>query len=164
MVDGNGLRAAARFQCREEQMRTSTHPRVLVTGAGGFIGHHLVTSLKQWGYWVRGADTSLPEYTGGMGFTSANQATILRNNALINIHTLEAARVNGVSRYLFSSSACIYPNHLQGVRGRNSDNRRLRLVLGWEPSVPLRQGLEPTYRWIEKQVTSRRPPWAAAGR
>ena len=52
----------------------------------------------------------------------------------------------------------------QGVRGRNSDNRRLREVLGWEPSVTLRQGLEPTYRWIEKQVMSRRSPWAAAGR
>jgi GDP-D-mannose 3',5'-epimerase len=48
-----------------------------------------------------------------MGFISANHATILRNDALINIHTLEAARVNGASRYLFSSSACIYPDHLQ---------------------------------------------------
>jgi GDP-D-mannose 3', 5'-epimerase len=331
-------------------MGTSTHPRVLVTGAGGFVGHHLVTALKQRGYWVRGVDTTLPEYTvgdadefelrdlrrfdecllatrgidhvyalaadmGGMGFISANHATILRNNALINIHTLEAARVNGASRYPFSSSACVYPEHLQteanvaplkegdaypaspqdaygwekagrralvlvlhrrvrardadccfhniygpygtydggrekvpaalcrkvaavepggeidvwgdgeqtrsfcyvddcvegiyrlmesdyreplnlgseemvtvnelarmivdvsgkdgitlrhvegpqGVRGRNSDNRRLREVLGWEPSVTLRQGLEPTYRWIEKQVGSRRPPWVATG-
>jgi GDP-D-mannose 3',5'-epimerase len=40
-------------------------------------------------------------------------ATILRNNALINIHTIEAARLQGVSRYLYSSSACIYPEHLQ---------------------------------------------------
>jgi GDP-D-mannose 3',5'-epimerase len=31
----------------------------------------------------------------------------------------------------------------QGVRGRSSDNRRLREVLGWEPSVPLRQGSSP---------------------
>jgi nucleoside-diphosphate-sugar epimerase len=46
-------------------MRTATHPRVLVTGAGGFIGHHLVTALKQQGYWVRGVDTSLPDYTVG---------------------------------------------------------------------------------------------------
>jgi len=323
-------------------MRTAIRPRILVTGAGGFIGHHLVTSLKQRGYWVRGVDQHLPEYTpldadefelrdlrrfdecllatrsidhvyalaadmGGMGFISANHATILRNNALINIHTLEAARMNGASRYLFSSSACIYPEHLQaeadliplreedaypanpqdaygweklvaerlclaymgefglemrvvrfhniygpygtydggrekvpaalcrkvaavepggeieiwgdgeqtrsfcyvddcvegiyrlmesdyreplnlgsedmvtvnelartiidlsgkdgitmrhvdgpqGVRGRNSDNRRLREVLGWEPKVTLNQGLEPTYWWIEKQVISR---------
>ena len=313
--------------------------RVLVTGAGGFIGHHLVTSLKQLGYWVRGVDVKLPEFTdvdadefeildlriwdnclkatsgmdhvyalaadmGGMGFISKNHATILRNNSLINLHTLEAARVNGVSRYLYTSSACIYPEYRQmeteikplkeedaypaqpqdaygweklmseklceyyqdeyafdtrvvrfhnvygpygsydggrekapaaicrkvaradngsqieiwgdgeqtrsfcfiddcvegiyrlmqsdhtepinlgrdrmvsinklaqmiieisgktdlalrhvegpqGVRGRNSDNTRLREVLGWEPSTRLEQGLVPTYRWIDKMV------------
>ena len=313
--------------------------RVLVTGAGGFIGHHLVTTLKENGYWVRGVDIKKPEYTdmdadefelldlrrwencleatkdvdhvyalaadmGGMGFISANHATILYNNALINLHTLEAARENGVNRYLYTSSACIYPEHLQtdadvtplkeadaypaapqdaygweklvseiaahyyhqeydldvrvvrfhniygpygtwtggrekapaalcrkvaevedggsieiwgdgeqtrsfcsiddtvqgifrlmmsdfteplnlgrdrmvtinelaeiiieisgkknislkhvegpqGVRGRNSDNTKLREVLGWEPSIPLEVGLVPTYRWIEEQV------------
>ena len=40
----------------------------------------------------------------------------------------------------------------QGVRGRNSDNSRLRQVLGWEPGISLEEGLVPTYRWIEKQV------------
>ena len=40
----------------------------------------------------------------------------------------------------------------QGVRGRNSDNSRLRDVLGWEPSVSLEEGLALTYRWIEEQV------------
>src|SRR5271166_3651523 len=36
--------------------------RVLVTGAGGFIGHHLVKRLKSDGHWVRGVDIKYPEY------------------------------------------------------------------------------------------------------
>src|SRR5438270_7813346 len=122
--------------------------RILVTGAGGFIGHHLVTHLKRNGYWVRGVDLKAPEYRatdadefelldlrrldnclqatrgveevyalaadmGGMGFISANHARILYNNATINLHTLEAARTNGAGRYLYTSSACIYPEYLQ---------------------------------------------------
>ena len=117
-------------------MRTSTRPRVLVTGAGGFIGHHLVTALKQQGCWVRGADIARPEYID----VDADEFEL---------------------RDLLRLDECLLT---KGVRGRSSDNRRLREVLGWEPSVTLHQGLEPTYRWIEKQVTSRRPPWPAAGR
>ena len=40
----------------------------------------------------------------------------------------------------------------QGVRGRNSDNRRLQASLGWQPSLPLRAGIEKTYAWIAGQV------------
>jgi GDP-D-mannose 3',5'-epimerase len=40
----------------------------------------------------------------------------------------------------------------QGVRGRNSDNTRLRQVLGWEPEISLEEGLIRTYAWIEEQV------------
>ena len=40
----------------------------------------------------------------------------------------------------------------QGVRGRNSDNTRLREVFGWEPRVTLEEGLELTYRWIAEQL------------
>lgn len=122
--------------------------KVLVTGAGGFIGSHLVTYLKNKGYCVRGVDIKEPEFSnsdadefelldlrrwdnclqatrgvdevyalaadmGGMGFISNHHAQILHNNSLINIHTLEAARVNDVKRYLYTSSACIYPEHLQ---------------------------------------------------
>ncbi len=43
----------------------------------------------------------------------------------------------------------------QGVRGRNSDNTRLREVLNWEPQVSLEEGLERTYRWIESQLADR---------
>jgi nucleoside-diphosphate-sugar epimerase len=44
-----------------------------------------------------------------MGFISTNHARILHNNALINIHCIEAAKESGVKRYLYTSSACIYP-------------------------------------------------------
>ena len=128
--------------------RTAAMKRVCVTGAGGFIGHHLVTYLKQEGYWVRGVDLEVPGVhrggrrrvrgagpapvgrrlqatrgvdqvyalaadMGGMGFISTHHAEILHNNALINLHTLDAARINGVQRYLYSSSACIYPEYRQ---------------------------------------------------
>jgi nucleoside-diphosphate-sugar epimerase len=39
-----------------------------------------------------------------------------------------------------------------GVRGRNSDNTKLREVLDWEPAISLENGLRETYRWIEEQV------------
>jgi GDP-D-mannose 3',5'-epimerase len=45
----------------------------------------------------------------------------------------------------------------QGVRGRNSDNSRLREVLRWEPQISLEEGLRRTYLWIEKQVRDLAP-------
>jgi len=46
----------------------------------------------------------------------------------------------------------------KGVNGRNSDNSRIQSLLGWQPSIPLKQGLAKTYEWIESQVlTTARP-------
>ena len=41
---------------------TDNARKILVTGAGGFIGHHLTKYLKRQGYWVRGVDIKPPEY------------------------------------------------------------------------------------------------------
>jgi GDP-D-mannose 3', 5'-epimerase len=122
--------------------------RVLVTGAGGFIGHHLVKHLVALGYWVRGVDLKQPDFEpsaanefrvldlrrwentltategidevynlaanmGGIGFIESHKAEIMRDSALINLHMIEAARENGARRFLFSSSACVYPGYLQ---------------------------------------------------
>jgi len=122
--------------------------KVLVTGAGGFIGYHLTNYLTSRGYYVRGVDVKYPEYgsssahefelldlrrfdnclqavrgmqevyalaanMGGIGFIEENKGVIVRDNTLINLHTIEAARLNGINRFLYTSSACIYPGYLQ---------------------------------------------------
>ena len=43
----------------------------------------------------------------------------------------------------------------KGVNGRNSDNTLMQNYLGWEPNIPLRTGLEKTYRWIYDQCLAR---------
>ena len=54
----------------------------LVLGAGGFIGNHLVTKLKSEGYWVRGVDLKLPEFSS----SKADEFIIgdLRNPLLVS--------------------------------------------------------------------------------
>jgi GDP-D-mannose 3', 5'-epimerase len=44
----------------------------------------------------------------------------------------------------------------EGVRGRNSDNRMIARILGWKPSLALRDGMAATYAWIAREVSRRR--------
>jgi GDP-D-mannose 3',5'-epimerase len=50
----------------------------------------------------------------------------------------------------------------KGVNGRNSDNTLIKRYLNWEPSIPLRRGLEKTYGWIYDQYMARQPGSAAS--
>ena len=121
---------------------------VLVAGAGGFVGNHLVNRLKAEGRQVRGVDVRPPEFgasaadeyliadlreyenclravegvqdvyqlaadMGGIGYISSHHALLARNNTLIDSHMLEACRAKGVRRFLYTSSACVYPSFLQ---------------------------------------------------
>ena len=65
--------------------------------------------------------------------------------------------INELARMIIEiSDKSLTINHIegpQGVRGRNSDNSLLREVLDWEPTISLEDGLQATYRWIEKQVS-----------
>lgn len=49
----------------------------------------------------------------------------------------------------------VYVDGPQGVRGRNSNNDRIKNVLNWAPSIPLEAGLSVTYKWIEKMILRR---------
>ena len=48
-------------------------------------------------------------------------------------------------------------NMPKGVRGRSSDNTRIKSLLNWEPSIKLFSGLEKTYNWIYDMVKSNKP-------
>jgi GDP-D-mannose 3', 5'-epimerase len=48
------------------------------------------------------------------------------------------------------------PTAPKGVAGRNSDNTFIHSVLGWEPNMPLREGMVQTYEWIKSQYHDRK--------
>ena len=148
--------------------------RTLVTGAGGFIGNHLVNYLKDQGHWVRGVDIKRPEYSDTLAdefleLDLRDRAELPRGDegrrprlrargrhGRHGIHLREprhdpaqqlvdrhphASRPrpkNGVKRLLYTSSACVYPEHMQlrtdiaGLREEDAYPAAPQDAYGWE--------------------------------
>ena len=148
--------------------------KILVTGAGGFIGGHLVSSLlaqefdviavdhKPLNKWYQshpGAENKSSDLSkledcrasvagvehiynlaadmGGMGFIESHKADCMLT-VLINTHMLMAAKEAGVSRFFFSSSACVYSaikqevTNLQPLRESDAYPAMPEDGYGWE--------------------------------
>ena len=75
---------------------------------------------------------------GGMGFIESNHSVILWNNTMISFNMLEAARRNGCKRFFYSSTACIYPEHIQS----KEDTPGLREDDAWSGKPQGAYGLE----------------------
>jgi GDP-D-mannose 3', 5'-epimerase len=74
----------------------------------------------------------------------------------VNIGSEEMITINQLAEFVMDIAgkklSIRHINGPVGVRGRNSDNRRISATLKWRPSRPLREGLEGTYAWIAAQV------------
>lgn len=75
----------------------------------------------------------------------------------VNIGSAEMVSINDLAQMIMGIAGKeLSVNHIPGplgVRGRNSDNRLIKEMLGWEPSQSLSVGLVSTYSWIAQQVT-----------
>jgi nucleoside-diphosphate-sugar epimerase len=75
---------------------------------------------------------------GGMGFIQSNSSVITYNNTMISLNMMEAARQQGVKKLLYTSSACIYPEHIQA----ETSNPGLKEDDAWPAAPQDAYGLE----------------------
>jgi len=106
----------------------------------------LTLDLRRWEHCLestRGVDEvyALAADMGGMGFISSHHAQILYNNSMMSLQTLEAARLNGITRYFFASSACVYPDYRQteanacGLKEEHAYPAQPQEAYGWEKLI-----------------------------
>ena len=75
----------------------------------------------------------------------------------LNLGTEEMVTINELAQIAIEIAGkedidLVHVEGPQGVRGRNSDNGKLREVIGWEPQIGLKEGLAPTYDWIASEL------------
>ena len=79
----------------------------------------------------------------------------------VNIGSTEMVSINDLAKMVMDiAGKGMSIKHIPGpvgVRGRNSDNTLIKEKLDWEPSEPLRDGIEKTYQWINQQVEEKYP-------
>ncbi len=78
-------------------------------------------------------------------------------NEPINLGSSEMVSINGLVDIVeeiagYTLERRYDPDAPKGVRGRNSENTLIRKYLGWEPSIPLREGMKKTFDWINLQL------------
>jgi len=84
-------------------------------------------------------------------YSNINEPINLGSSEMVSINELVSI-VEDIAGYTLERKYDL--NAPKGVRGRNSDNSLIRQYLGWEPSIPLMNGMKKTYGWIREQIVS----------
>jgi GDP-D-mannose 3',5'-epimerase len=108
-----------------------------------YYSERMLLDLREKSNCIKAVDSidkvyNLAANMGGIGFITEVGAEVMHDNTLINIFMLEASRQKGVKRYLFSSSACVYPTYkqidpnIEGLREEDAYPADPDNFYGWE--------------------------------